>query len=283
MTTDDNAAPKSRPQPSNLLTRALTALIGAPLILALIGLGGWPFAGLAFAWAALSLLEFYALGHDRNIPGNAWVGLPALIALFVVFLSGQYILLIALFVLAGAVVLIVETVQGKPMPVRWGRVAVLLVGLAYAGFPAVFLMVIRARPDGLIWVLFIVCITWGTDTLAYFGGRWWGKRPLAPRISPKKTVEGALVGIGFGFAAGALLLLVVGELTPATLALSLLGPPVAVMGDLFESALKRFFHVKDSHLAHLNIIPGHGGVLDRTDSLMWVVTLCYVYLLLVPA
>lgn len=285
MTTDDNAAPKPKPERSNLLVRTVTALVGAPLILVLVALGGWPFLLMAFLWAAFSMIEFYALGHDREIPGNIFIGIPALVTLFalLIALTDYTVLIIPLFLAVGVIVFVVESLRGIPMPKRWGRAAVTLAGLAYAGFPAAFLVLVRNRPDGLTWLLFIVFATWGTDTFAYFGGRWWGKNPLAPRISPKKTVEGALVGMASGFALSALVLLAAEKLTPATLGLALLTPPIAVMGDLFESAFKRFFHVKDSHLARLNLIPGHGGVLDRTDSLVWVTSLCYIYLLLIGA
>jgi phosphatidate cytidylyltransferase len=160
---------------------------------------------------------------------------------------------------------------------------VTLAGLAYTSFPAAFLIAIRMPPNGLIWVLLIICATWGTDTLAYLGGRWWGKTPLAPRISPKKTREGAITGILFGFAAGVAVLALSGKLSVGMVILVALLPPTAVLGDLFESRLKRFFYAGDSHIAGLNLIPGHGGMLDRTDSLVWVTTLCYMYLLITTA
>jgi len=279
MTASDSSANNSPQGRSNLTVRLITALMLAPLVLACVFAGGWPFTVLAIVLAIVSMLEFYELGRDRGIPGNIVVGLLALVALLVDYTLGAYLWLPLLFVVAGAAAYLLEMLRGTTAQ-RRGRVAVTLAGLAYAGFPSAFLIAIRAAPDGITWLLFIICVTWGTDTLAYFGGRWWGRRPLAPRISPKKTVEGALVGVAFGFAAGVAMLALAGKFTVATLALALLGPPLAVIGDLFESHVKRFFHAKDSHLSRLNLIPGHGGVLDRTDSLIWVTSLCYLYLLL---
>ncbi len=85
----------------------------------------------------------------------------------------------------------------------------------------------------------------------------------------------------FGLGAALLVLVLAGKFSPATLALALFLPPLAVLGDLFESWMKRYFHAGDSHIAGLNLLPGHGGVLDRTDSLVWVTTLCYLYLIIV--
>jgi phosphatidate cytidylyltransferase len=283
MATGDTVGKKEAQDRSNLIVRSITALVGGPLVLIVVYLGGWPFVALAFFLAAMSLLEFYALGTRRGIQGNFFVGIPFLVLLVVMVVEssmGQALNLILLFVGVGVVTYGVEALRRVEPSQRLGRTAVTMAGLAYAGFPAGFLIGIRTLPDGLIWILFLVCVTWGTDTLAYLGGRWWGKTPLAPRISPKKTREGALTGVVFGIAAGTLVLILGGKFNPGSLLLALLMPPAAVVGDLFESGLKRFFYAGDSHLAGLNLIPGHGGVLDRTDSLVWVTTLCYIYLLL---
>lgn len=281
MAVSESSAENKTPGRSNLTVRLISALVLGPLVLLLVFLGGWPFIALVVVLAVVSLLEFYELGRDRNVSGNAPIGLVAVILLLILFGAEQYVLILPLFLSAGILTFAWETLRGtQPMSIRWGRVAMTLGGLAYAGLPSAFLMMIRMRPDTLSWFAFIICVTWGTDTLAYFGGRFFGKHPLAPRISPKKTVEGAVVGLIFGFIAGVGVLALAGKLSAAAFVLALIAPPLAVIGDLFESALKRFFHVKDSHLAHFNIIPGHGGVLDRTDALIWVTTLCYFYLLL---
>jgi phosphatidate cytidylyltransferase len=126
--------------------------------------------------------------------------------------------------------------------------------------------------------MLIFALTWGTDSLAYIGGRLWGKTLLAPHISPKKTREGALVGIIGGIVPGILILLASDKLTVPLVLLVAVGPFIAILGDLVESGLKRAFGVKDSHIYGLNILPGHGGVLDRVDALILVTFFCYVYL-----
>jgi phosphatidate cytidylyltransferase len=281
MTVSEGEAKSEKPGRSNLAVRTMSALILGPVVLAMVLLGGWPFVVLAVILAVVSLLEFYELGRGQDIPGEVIPGLIALAALLLTYSAGLFIALPLIFLALGIVVYVLDTVRGvTPDSKRWKRVALTVGGLAYAGLPAAFLIAVRARPDALTWMFFIICITWGTDTLAFFGGRFWGKRPLAPRISPKKTVEGAVVGLVAGFLLGVVVLAASGNLSAGTLLLALLCPPLAEIGDLFESALKRYFGVKDSHLAHFNIIPGHGGVLDRTDSLIWVTTLCYLYLAL---
>ena len=102
---------------------------------------------------------------------------------------------------------------------------------------------------------------------------------LAPLISPNKTVEGAIGGILGAWVPAFLLLHFTGALEPALVPMVVIGPLLAVGGDLFESAMKRFFRVKDSYVAGFNVFPGHGGVLDRIDALVWVASWVYFNLL----
>ena len=154
-----------------------------------------------------------------------------------------------------------------------------LAGVFYIGFPSGFLVAIRnAEPNGIIWLLAIFSTTWSTDTFAYLGGRLFGKHKLAPRLSPKKTIEGALIGVLFGFGITLVLLAATDLLNSTTLLLILLAPFVAIAGDLFESALKRYFKVKDSFVQGLNVFPGHGGVLDRVDAMLWVTVIYFIML-----
>lgn len=264
---------------SNFVTRLITALIGGPLILIITFVGGVPFFILGLILAVLSLLEFCALGKDRHIPGNIPVGLVSVVALVVLYSAHQYIPAILTFGGVALVTYLWDMVRASPEK-RWGRVGMTVLAVAYSGLPAAFMILIRAIPEGGVWMLLIFMLTWGTDTFAYLGGRMWGKHLLAPRISPKKTVEGAVVGMVGGFLLGILTLVISQHVTPVLVLLSLLSPPIAVVGDLFESRLKRYFHAGDSHLSGFNIIPGHGGVLDRTDALIWVATLFYIFFVL---
>ncbi len=133
-------------------------------------------------------------------------------------------------------------------------------------------------PDGLTWIALVFALTWGTDTFAYIGGRLWGKTLLAPKISPKKTVEGAITGVIGAFFIGLIVLLITEKFAPVFLILLIGAPIAAIIGDLVESALKRAADVEESHLPGLNLFPGHGGVLDRIDSLIFVATVCALFI-----
>ena len=267
---------------SNFITRAITALIGGPLILILTDIGSIPFLIAGLVMAVLSVLEFCALGTDRHMPGNIYIALPASVILVLVVTSRQPVLALLIVVIVAVAAFLWDMLRGTSEK-RLQRVGMTLVALLYAALPPAFIILIRALPDGLLWMFLIFALTWGTDTLAYIGGRIWGKHLLAPSISPKKTIEGAVVGLIGGFLLGLLTLIASQKATPVLILLVLIAPPLAVMGDLFESRLKRYFHVGDSHLSGFNIIPGHGGVLDRTDALIWVVTLFYIYFLIIGA
>jgi phosphatidate cytidylyltransferase len=140
-----------------------------------------------------------------------------------------------------------------------------LAGVPYAGLPALALVTLRSDPTlGFKAILWILLVVWATDTAAYFVGRLVGGPKLAPRISPKKTWAGSVGGVAAGAAAGA----IAGELltgSGAALALpALLLSIVAQLGDLFKSVLKRRYELKDTG----NLIPGHGGIIDRADGVI---------------
>ena len=129
-----------------------------------------------------------------------------------------------------------------------------------------------AEPHGRYWLLLALMLVWAADTGAYFtgrhfGGKWFGGRRLAPRISPNKTIEGLLGGIALAMLVaivGALLIGVDNAHLPAVASVAAVTVAFSVVGDLYESLLKRHVDIKDSG----NLIPGHGGVLDRVDSVL---------------
>ncbi len=153
------------------------------------------------------------------------------------------------------------------------RVAWMVFGVAYVGALPSCWSLLRVLPDGRGLVLFVALTIWASDTGAFYVGSRWGRRPLAPRISPKKSIEGVLGGL-FG---GMLVALAgTGWLWPhISVATALWVSPVLIVagiaGDLSESALKRGAGLKDSGV----LIPGHGGILDRLDSLMFAGPILY--------
>lgn len=153
-----------------------------------------------------------------------------------------------------------------------------VLGVAYLSLPLSFLAPLAEFQEGRFWLLFLLVVIWSNDTFAYFIGRKLGKHKLAPVISPKKSVEGAVAGIIGGAVVGlAFVHFTSMDSAPLnTIAITVVVGLVAIAGDLAESLLKRGAGVKDSG----TIIPGHGGVLDRIDSLIFPVPLLYYYLVL---
>ncbi|MDZ4768422.1 MAG: phosphatidate cytidylyltransferase [Chloroflexota bacterium] len=149
--------------------------------------------------------------------------------------------------------------------------------LFYVVLPLILLIWMRQMVQGVFWVAAVVTLTWVTDIFAYIGGRVIGRTPLSPAVSPHKTVEGALTGWTAGGLAMVAVLAIAGALDGVTIWLALIGPWMSILGDLFESAIKRRFAIKDSHLPGLDILPGHGGMLDRIDGLLFVSAFCAVF------
>lgn len=275
-----------------LWTRVATAAIGIPLALAVIWVGGWPLAAAISVIAVLGLREFDRLLGVRGpaTTAAAIIGVAAVGAAVVA--GGLGHLLLALPVALGVLLAV-----HPPFPARgsgvWRRGLAALAGVLYVGVPLAGLLVLRGTPVGLrwerwqlhiapgaVWVFFALAVCWVTDAAAYLVGRKVGRHKLAPRISPGKTVEGAAAGLLgaalFGLAMGRWFGFEMGLLQAA-----LLGTSLGVMGqlgDLFESWLKRRAGVKDSGA----LLPGHGGVLDRFDSLLFVVPTLYLWLWFLP-
>lgn len=151
-------------------------------------------------------------------------------------------------------------------------------GLVYLALPLSFLPLITVLVDGEWWLMFLLVVVWANDTCAYLTGKFLGRHKLSPEISPKKTLEGAAGGI-IGGAVAAVVFAYFAMLGPEAwmvFALSVVIGIIAMIGDLAESFYKRSAGVKDSG----TIFPGHGGVLDRIDSLIFVIPLLFFYLVL---
>jgi phosphatidate cytidylyltransferase len=233
--------------------------------LAAVILGGLPLAALVALVAAIAFWEWTAIGDARQ---PAWARAIAVVCLVVGLLGLGAFRPDWVILIAGAAVLAI--LAGLRLhSLRW-----MGLGLAYVAVPcAGFLLLRDAEPFGLYAILFVVVVVWATDIAAYFGGRALGGPKLWPRVSPKKTWSGALTGLVAAVAAGG----IVAGLTKAGdyRAGLLLAVPLSIAaqaGDLFESAVKRKFDVKDSG----TIIPGHGGVLDRVDGLFGAAALAWL-------
>ena len=264
-----------------LQTRLLTAIVLIPIVAALIYLGGLPYIALVAAVAAVAEFEFTRLlgrGGFRavHLTGVVIVGLCMVdVGLPNHNLWERGLPLILMVSLAWQVIRYPRSEVGE-----WtGPVAS---GL-YVGTTASYLVRLRTVPrDGLCWTLLVVAVTLMADTAAYGAGFFWGKHKLSPQLSPGKTVEGHLAGIIMGGVTGGafgwLYRLGAGPegslRTVDGLLVGLLIAALAPLGDLAVSMAKREAGVEDSG----KLLPGHGGLLDRVDSLLFAAVLGHTYL-----
>lgn len=278
--TSHAASPKSPGTLSNLKQRLLTSLVLGPLIFIALLSGGilWGLLGLLFM--LIGLEEFYSLSRGQDDRASIPIGLVGGILMLAGFYLRLPVLAMASLVWSLFAPLILALAQRHPPKIALRRTFMTAAGVAYVAAPLGMLIALRSGPNGIAWVFAMFCLSAGTDTFAYFGGRLLGRHKLAPTVSPSKTVEGALIGAICGLLLSIIALHFSGILNTFSFLMMLPAPLIAIVGDLFESALKRHYHVKDSHLARLNLLPGHGGVLDRIDSALFIAVYGYVWLVL---
>jgi phosphatidate cytidylyltransferase len=252
-----DSAPKKQ---SNLALRIASALVLAPLAIAVAYIGGWAFIVFWAVAAGGILWEWTRLVDPPHSRVTFAVGACAIAAAAVFGIFGHELFAI-MAVAAGALGVAACARTGRPF---WAGA-----GVVYAGAMLMGLILLRKDSNlGLLAVLLLFAVVWGTDILGYFVGRAVGGPKLAPAISPNKTWSGALAGLLFAMIAGAVVahLARLGSLA-AVGGVALLLSIASQAGDLFESSVKRRFHVKDASA----LIPGHGGVMDRLDG-FWAAT-----------
>jgi len=265
---------------SNMAIRIIVGAVGIPIVILLIMFGGEVFRALTALIAAIGLLEFYAITGQKGARPNIAIGIAATAAIYAPIFFG----LNTNTLLAAAVCMVLATVAiqlWRKGSAVWDITStlsgVLYFPLLFAFLPAIHAM--KLPIDGRFAVLSLFASVWLSDSAAYFGGKLFGRHKLFERVSPKKTWEGAAAGffgaiIGFA-AVGNILMpevavihwLILGGLT------GIFGP----IGDLAESLLKRDADIKDSS----NILPGHGGILDRFDSMTFAAPIMYFYIVFI--
>lgn len=261
---------------SPLFSRVLVAAILLPLVIGLVYLGGWWLFGLALVGGLLALHELYVMVRDlRPLVLGGYLGFA--LTLLGLQLGGlEWMLggLLSTFVFA----FIVYGLGGVRQSATTSF-GVTLLGVAWVGAGIGCLLLIRDIPEFGFWAVMAVLFTvFAADTGAFFVGRTFGRHSLAPAISPKKSWEGfvggVLAAVGMGFV---ILYKDRAEFlsVPESLLLGLVIALAAVLGDLFESAVKRDLEVKDSG----RVLGGHGGMLDRLDSLLWAGPAAYFTIL----
>jgi len=257
--------------------RIITAVVAAALFLPIVYFGGIPFVILVYLLATVGLYELFSM-HKQSL--FSIPGLLAALLLWVILIPGGHDSLTdalpftkselgIVFVL----LLLAYTVITKNH-YTFEDAAFSAFAAAYIGIGFYFFIETRLT-GGLVYIFYSLFLIWATDSGAYFIGKSIGKKKLWPEISPNKTVEGSIGGIVCAMVVGALFAIFSEiptnffSLLAITVVLSIFGQ----IGDLVESAFKRHFNVKDSG----NILPGHGGILDRFDSLLFVFPLLHFF------
>lgn len=259
--------------------RILSAMVGIPLILGAVYLGEAWYCLFLLLVANLGIYEYTRMLRARGFGLPAWPGYFGASAIIVLLFWQQPALLFHLIMLI--LVLLFMAVLIYFEKINFWESAVIFWGIIYLGGLLGFMLLLRMLPQGAVYTYMLLIGVWLNDTFAYFVGIKWGRHKLAPRISPQKSVEGALAGISGTVLTALLAVWFIPWLIPLPAWKAvLLGFGTAVfaqLGDLMESALKRQFQVKDTG----QLIPGHGGVMDRFDSLMLAAPFVYAFFVLV--
>jgi phosphatidate cytidylyltransferase len=268
-------------------TRVLSAIVFAAVVLTALSVGGPVWAALIASAAVIGAHEVYRLAQAGGRRPSIALGMLLAAALVLIGMWPDLPLtapLIACGVLASLVLQIARPAEARSVE-DWVWT---LAGWLYPASLLVYLVLLRALPEGrgLAWTALLLALIWANDSAAYLGGRAFGRRPFFPTLSPKKTLEGALTGlvasVAIGLVAPAIAGAIGGPLAPlaalSPMVLAAVGLAVGIVGpagDLSESFLKRQMGVKDSG----DLIPGHGGVLDRVDSVIFAAPVVYYFAL----
>jgi phosphatidate cytidylyltransferase len=282
------AKPDRTSRSRTILVRVLAGAILVPLVLAVNYWGGLAFTVFACALTGLASHEFYRLCSADTLRSSSLVGMMGSIAVCFSFHSGSLETAGLVFTVL-VILILVERLARQDTGNYASAVGMAVLGVVYAGWLMGFFILLRnlnglrgegvsiaGRGPGHDYVLLVLILTWSYDTLAYFGGSFLGRRPLFSRISPAKTLEGTAIGL-ISVVAAALICKSVfaGYLGWAeAVFVGLMIGIVAQVGDLVESIVKRSTNTKDSS----RLIPGHGGLLDRFDSLLFTGPIFYLYL-----
>lgn len=262
------------------LKRWITALVTIPFLILLISIGGtlW-FAVVINAICIISLWEYFriVLNKDQNI--------TAIIFQILAIFAGSAILWAAYFhsfnivlniiVLNVVISTLISLFRFKSDSSVWEIVFKQVVGIIYIPLFLSYIVFIRNGDNGVLWIFLLLIVVFMGDTGAYYLGSYFGQHKLCPAVSPNKTIEGALGGLAASLVSGALIKYLFFPSLPFGLSLLFfLSIGIAgQVGDLFESQIKRVAHIKDSGA----ILPGHGGVLDRIDALLFAAPAAYIF------
>lgn len=273
-----------KPKSQDHLKRWITGLTALPVLVGCVAAGGVPFTLLVVLAAVSSLWEYFRIVAPPGAPASrhsvTLVGYVSGLALILCAHTGRPELIgVVLGVNVGLVGLLALRRFSSDKAVL-EEVARQIQGICYIPLSLSLVILLRAETDGASWIFFLCAVIFAGDTAALYAGTLWGRHRLSPAISPGKTIEGSLAGLATGVAVGlvAKALLLPDWGWTAGILFSIAVGVAGQVGDLFESALKRSSNVKDSG----SLLPGHGGVLDRIDALLFAAPIAFglrVYIL----
>lgn len=266
-----------------LSTRVLTSVVGFALLSVVVWIGAWAMVPVLIGVTVMGLYEYTRM-LDRNDLDVRHVSLGVFGAALIVaslpmwpqtpWPGGSWRELV--LTVAIGYLLVREVMYPGERPLE--RVVYSLFGLLYIPWLLGYFLMLRYSPDassGLLYFALPLLATFAADIGAYFAGHFYGRRKLAPEVSPGKTVEGAVGGLVFSFLTVLVISTLTGIWSPLeSLLYSILVASASQLGDLSESLIKRALHTKDSGSS----LPGHGGILDRLDSLLFAVPATYLFL-----
>lgn len=259
-----------------LKARFITSVVGLPLMGAAVYWGGAPLFVLLWAITLVALNEFWAMLGPKALKGERLTTAGLATVILAAGVAGRDDLFPAVVAAAVVIVFAVQVARRRAYTIMDAFAT--LGGFLYLAYAMAYMGLLRSMG---VWPLAAaIATTWATDTSAYFAGSRFGRRKLCPDLSPGKTVAGAVGGLIGGLAVGGLMAFyLVGTGPAGAVGFALLVSLAGQTGDLVESAMKRFVGVKDAG----RILPGHGGVLDRFDSLLFSAPVAYYILRLLAA
>ena len=261
------------------LKRVLTTLIGMPIVGAiLIFANKYVIDFILMAISIICMYEYFTVISKVAHPIK-WVGyISTIIVALIAFLSVQTIMQIVLFAIPILILVMFLKVIITNMATTFKDVAYTFLGICYVTLFIMFLSLIRGLDNGKFLIGFVILIAWATDIFAYLIGKYFGKHFFS-KVSPKKTIEGCLAGVIGAIVVGIGYTLIINSFAYTGInnylavgIISLILSIISQIGDFVASSIKRFADIKD----YGNLLPGHGGMLDRIDSLIFIAPYAYL-------
>ncbi len=265
------------------MKRVATALIGFPIVACALVFGNKYVIDSIFAITALCALYEYNHALKLKAKPIQWIGyLACVLICFIHIIPVQYLVNIIGILIPTTVLVLFLHVIFSNMKTNIVDIALTLFGICYIVIFLLFIPILMGRPNGKLLVWYIIFAAWGTDVFAYFVGKKFGKHKISP-VSPKKSIEGCIGGTAGSLVCAVLYTIFLNTqcgmdinyliICPIAIVLSLIGQ----IGDFSASTIKRFVNIKD----YSNLFPGHGGMLDRIDSVIFIAPFAYFLLMLI--